>query len=122
MSDSQAVTIPAAATAETRPAQLLKALAQHPEPLSAPALASLLAEPGQRGRLLISCASALRRLSAAPSTRSAPSSTSARRGSARTSSGTRWHIRWHARWYARPSSLLHAARARTCQRPVLATG
>ena len=65
MSDSQAVTIqPAdhAATAETWPVRLLKALAQNPEPLSAPALASLLAEPGQRGRLLISCASALRRL------------------------------------------------------------
>ena len=65
MSDSQAVTIPAAeheAAAETRPARLLKALAQHPEPLSAPALASLLAEPSQGRRLLISCASALRRL------------------------------------------------------------
>ena len=65
MSDSQAVTVPAAdhaATAETRPARLLKALAQNPEPLSAPALASLLAEPGQRPRLLISCASTLRRL------------------------------------------------------------
>ena len=65
MSDSQAVTIPAAdheAAAETRPARLLKALAQNPEPLSAPALASLLAEPGPRPRLLISCASALRRL------------------------------------------------------------
>ena len=65
MSDSQAVTIPAAdhaATAETWPVRLLKALAQNPEPLSAPALASLLAEPGQRGRPLISCASALRRL------------------------------------------------------------
>jgi hypothetical protein len=37
MSDSQTVTIPAvehAATAETRPARLLKALAQNPEPLS----------------------------------------------------------------------------------------
>ena len=57
MSDSQAVTIPAAsraATGETRPARLLKALAQHPEPLSTPALASLLAEPGQRRRLLAS--------------------------------------------------------------------
>jgi DNA-binding PadR family transcriptional regulator len=57
MSDSQAVTIPAAdheAAAETRPARLLTALAQHPEPLSALALASLLAEPGQRRRLLAS--------------------------------------------------------------------
>ena len=40
-----------AATAETRPARLLRALAQNPEPLSAPALASLLAEPGRRRRL-----------------------------------------------------------------------
>ena len=50
MSDSQTVTIPAAqhaAPAETRPARLLRALAQNPEPLSAPALAGLLAEPGQ---------------------------------------------------------------------------
>ena len=65
MSDSQAVTIPAAdhaETAETWPVRLLKALAQNPEPLSSPALASLLAEPGQGRRLLISCASALRRL------------------------------------------------------------
>jgi predicted ArsR family transcriptional regulator len=57
MSDSQAVTIPPAdhaATAETRPARLLRALAQNPGPLSAPALASLLAEPGQRRRLLAS--------------------------------------------------------------------
>ena len=57
MSDSQAVTLPAAdhaATAETRPARLLRALAQHPEPLSTPALVSLLAEPGRRGRLLAS--------------------------------------------------------------------
>ena len=57
MSDSQTVTIPAAqhaATAETRPARLLRALAQNPEPLSAPALASLLAEPGRRRRLLLS--------------------------------------------------------------------
>jgi predicted ArsR family transcriptional regulator len=57
MSDSQTVTIPAAehaATAETRPARLLRALAQNPEPLSAPALASLLAEPGRRRRLLAS--------------------------------------------------------------------
>ena len=55
MSDSQTVTIPAAehaATAETRPARLLRALAQNPEPLSAPVLASLLAEPGRRRRLL----------------------------------------------------------------------
>ena len=39
MSDSQTVTIPAAqhaATAETRPARLLRALAQNPEPLSPP--------------------------------------------------------------------------------------
>ena len=52
MSDTQTVTIPAAhhaATAETRPARLLRALAQNPEPLSAPALASLLAEPGRPG-------------------------------------------------------------------------
>ena len=195
MSDSQAVTIPAAdhaETAETWPVRLLKALAQNPEPLSSPALASLLAEPGQGRRLLISCASALRRLeqpatqneqaarlkdaagppssgvsppqaaagstnttqhepsprprpsaklsrhsarppngtmpwtkparpstarlrgppankpptsyeiSAAPSTRSAPSSTSAKRGSARTYSGTRRH--------ARPSSPHRALR------------
>jgi hypothetical protein len=57
MSDSQTVTIPAAehaATAETWLARLLRALAQDPEPLSAPALASLLAEPDQRHRLLIS--------------------------------------------------------------------
>jgi hypothetical protein len=57
MSDSQTVTIPAAdhaATAETRPARLLRALARNPEPLSAPALASLLAEPSQRHRLLAS--------------------------------------------------------------------
>ena len=55
MSDSQTVTIPAAdhaVTAETRPARLLRALAQNPEPLSAPALAGLLAEPGRRRRLL----------------------------------------------------------------------
>ena len=55
MSASQAVTIRAAEhapTAETRPARLLKALAQNPEPLSTPALASLLAESGQRRRLL----------------------------------------------------------------------
>jgi predicted ArsR family transcriptional regulator len=64
MSDSQTVTIPAAehaATAETRPARLLRALARNPEPLSAPALASLLAEPGQRLRLLASYDRALRR-------------------------------------------------------------
>ena len=57
MSDSQTVTIPAAdhtAPAQTRPARLLRALAQNPEPLSAPALASLLAEPGRRRRLLLS--------------------------------------------------------------------
>ena len=51
MSDSQTVTVPAArhaAKAETRPVRLLKALAQHTEPLSTPALASLLAEPGRR--------------------------------------------------------------------------
>jgi DNA-binding MarR family transcriptional regulator len=57
VSDSQTITIPAAdhaATAETRPARLLRALAQHPEPLSTPALASLLAEPGWRRRLLLS--------------------------------------------------------------------
>ena len=64
MSDSQAVTIPAAghaATAETRSARLLTALAQNPEPLSTPALASLLAEPGQRRRLLASYDRTLRR-------------------------------------------------------------
>ena len=63
MSDSQTVTIPAAehaATAETRPARLLRALAQNPEPLSTPALASLLAEPGQRRRLLPAYDRALR--------------------------------------------------------------
>ena len=57
MSDSQAVTVPAArhaATAESRSARLLRALAQNPEPLSPPALADLLAEPGQRRRLLAS--------------------------------------------------------------------
>ena len=55
MSDSQTVTIPAtrnAATAETRPVRLLRTLAQNPEPLSAPALASLLAEPGRRRSLI----------------------------------------------------------------------
>jgi DNA-binding PadR family transcriptional regulator len=61
MSDSQAVTIPAPATAETRSARLLRALAQDPEPLSTPALASLLAEPGQRRRLLASYDRTLRR-------------------------------------------------------------
>jgi hypothetical protein len=57
MSGNQTVTIPAAehaAPAETRPARLLRALAQNPEPLSTPALASLLAEPGRRRRLLLS--------------------------------------------------------------------
>ena len=64
MSDSQAVTIPAAghtATAETRPVRLLTALAQNPEPLSTPDLASLLADPGQRRRLLASYDRTLRR-------------------------------------------------------------
>ena len=64
MSDSQTVTIPAAehaATAETRPTRLLRALAQNPEPLSTPALAGLLAEPGQRRRLLSSYDRALHR-------------------------------------------------------------
>ena len=64
MSDSQTVTIPAAqhvATAETRPVRLLKVLAQNPEPLSTLALASLLAEPGQRQLLLASCDGTLRR-------------------------------------------------------------
>ena len=59
----QTVTIPAAdhaATAETRPVRLLRALAQNPEPLSAPALASLLAEPGRRRRLLSAYDHALR--------------------------------------------------------------
>jgi DNA-binding PadR family transcriptional regulator len=57
MSDSHTISIPAAkhaATAETRSAWLLRALAQNPEPLSTPALASLLAEPGRRRRLLAS--------------------------------------------------------------------
>ena len=58
MSDSQTVTIPAAA--KTRSVRLLKALAQNPEPLSTPTLASLLAEPGQRQRLLASYDRALR--------------------------------------------------------------
>ena len=64
MSDSQTVTIPAAdhaATADTRPARLLRALAQNPEPLSTPALASLLAEPGRRRGLLSAYDKALRR-------------------------------------------------------------
>jgi hypothetical protein len=64
MSDSQTATIPAAdhtATAETRPARLLRALAQNPGPLSTPALASLLAEPGRRRRLLPSYDHTLRR-------------------------------------------------------------
>ena len=64
MSDSQTVTIPApeqAGRAETRAVRLLKALAQDPEPLSTPALASLLAESGQRRRLLSSYDRALHR-------------------------------------------------------------
>jgi len=64
MSDSRTVTIPAAgpaATAETRPTRLLRALAQNPEPLSTPALVSLLAEPGRRRRLLASYDRALHR-------------------------------------------------------------
>ena len=64
MSDSQMVTIPAAqhaAAAETRPVRLLRALAQNPEPLSTPALASLLAEPGRRRRLLSAYDHTLRR-------------------------------------------------------------
>ena len=64
MSDTQTVTIPAAdqaVTAETRPARLLRALAQNPEPLSTPTLASLLAEPGRRRRLLSAYDKALRR-------------------------------------------------------------
>jgi len=64
MSDSHTVTIPPtehAATADTRPARLLRALAQNPEPLSTPALVSLLAEPGRRGRLLASYDGALHR-------------------------------------------------------------
>ena len=64
MSDRQTVTIPAAehaATAESRPARLLRALAQNPEPLSAPALAGLLAEPGRRRRLLSAYDHTLRR-------------------------------------------------------------
>ena len=64
MSDSQTVTIPAAhhaATAETRPARLLRALAQNPGPLSTPALAGLLAEPGRRRILLSAYDQALHR-------------------------------------------------------------
>jgi hypothetical protein len=64
MSDSRTVTVPAAehaAKAEARPVRLLKALAQNPEPLSTPALASLLAEPGRRLSLLASYDWALRR-------------------------------------------------------------
>ena len=95
-----------AATAEAWPARLLRALAQNPEPLSAPTLGILLAEPGQRRRLLISRASALRRRektghaeragrlpakrSAAPSTRSAPSATLADTAGAVSSSCGRW--------------------------------
>jgi DNA-binding PadR family transcriptional regulator len=45
---------------QTRSAWLLRALAQNPEPLSTPALASLLAEPGRRRRLLASCDHTLR--------------------------------------------------------------
>ena len=64
MSDSRTVTVPAAehaAKAEARPVRLLKALAQNPEPLSTPALAGLLAEPGRRLSLLASYDWALRR-------------------------------------------------------------
>jgi hypothetical protein len=64
MSDTETVTIPAAdqaVTAETRPARLLRALAQNPEPLSTPTLASLLAEPGRRRRLLSAYDHILRR-------------------------------------------------------------
>ncbi len=50
-----------AATAETWLARLLRALAQNPEPLSAPALASLLAEPGRRRGLLSAYDRVLRR-------------------------------------------------------------
>jgi predicted ArsR family transcriptional regulator len=63
MSDSRTVTILAAehqATAEARPTRLLRALARSPAPLSAPALAGLLAEPGQRRRLLMAYDRALR--------------------------------------------------------------
>ena len=64
MSDSQTVTIPAEQyppAAETRPVRILRALAQNPEPLSAPALASLLAEPGRRRKLLPAYDQILRR-------------------------------------------------------------
>jgi hypothetical protein len=64
MSDRQTVTIPAAehaATAETRPVRPLRALAQNPEPLSAPAPASLPSELGRRRRLLASYDRALHR-------------------------------------------------------------
>ena len=64
MTDGPTVAVPAAppaATAETRPARLLRALAQNPEPLSAPALASLLAEAGRRRRLLSAYDYTLRR-------------------------------------------------------------
>ena len=57
MSDSQTVTIPAADHAATaaNPARAAPAsTGAEPEPLSAPALASLLAEPGRRRRLLLS--------------------------------------------------------------------
>jgi hypothetical protein len=63
MSDSRSVTIPAAdhAAAEIRPVRLLRALAKNPEPLSTPSLVGLLAEPGQRLRLLMSYDRALHR-------------------------------------------------------------
>jgi hypothetical protein len=64
MSDSQTVTVPAAehaVTADTRPARLLRALAQSPGPLSTPDLARLLAEPGRRRRLLSAYDHTLRR-------------------------------------------------------------
>jgi DNA-binding PadR family transcriptional regulator len=61
MSDSRTVTIRGAEAAEPRPIRLLRALAQHPEPLSAPALASLLAEPVRRRGLLPSYDHILRR-------------------------------------------------------------
>src|SRR6202046_2392172 len=64
MRATQPATTPAAdhaVTAETRPVRLLRALAQNPEPLSAPALAGLLAEPGRRRRLLSAYDHTLRR-------------------------------------------------------------
>ncbi len=64
MSDSQTVTIPAAAPAaeaESRSVQLLRALADNPEPLTAAVLAGLLAEPGRRRKLLPSCSRILHR-------------------------------------------------------------